>query len=51
MIIYIMTQKCINIDNLKLSKSYADLSRLNGFCGLAGLNKVCVNVLEVGTEK
>jgi hypothetical protein len=51
MIIYIVTQKCIHIDNLKLSKSYADLLRLNGFCGLAGLNKVCVNGLEVGTEK
>jgi hypothetical protein len=46
-----MTQKCIHIDNLKLSKIYADLSRLNGFCGLADLNKVCVNALEVGTEK
>ncbi len=51
MIIFKMTQKCINIDNLKLSKSYADLSRLNDFCGVAGLNKVCVNGLEVGTEK
>lgn len=34
MIIYKMIQKCINIDNLKLSKSHADLSRLNGCTGL-----------------
>lgn len=53
MIIYKMIQKCINIDNLKLSKSHADLSRLNGYCGLDGLdglNKVCLNEHEVGTE-
>lgn len=48
------TQIIINKDDLKNAKSHSDLSRLNGCCGLDGLdglNKVCINGHEIGTEK
>lgn len=44
----------ININDLKNSKNHGDLSRLNGCCGLDGedgLNRLCVNGHEIGTEK
>lgn len=47
------TQIIINKDDLKNAKSHSDFSRLNGCCGLDGLdglNKVCINGHEIGTE-
>ena len=44
----------INIKDLKNSKNHTELTRLNGCCGLDGtdgLNKVCLNGHEIGTEK
>ncbi len=47
-------QIIINKDDLKNAKNHSDPSRLNGCCGLDGLdgpNKICVNGHEIGTEK
>jgi hypothetical protein len=47
-------QIIINIKDLKNSKNHTDPSRLNGCCGLDGtngLNKLCINGHEIGTEK
>ena len=47
------TQIIINMADLKNSKNHSDPSRLNGCCGLDGLhglNKVCINGHEIGTE-
>lgn len=47
-------QIIINIQDLKNAKNHFDLSRLNGCCGLDGangLNKLCINGHEIGTEK
>ncbi|MBA4054094.1 MAG: hypothetical protein C0490_05220 [Marivirga sp.] len=44
----------INIKDLKNSKNHDDIRRLNGCCGLDGtdgLNKLCLNGHEIGTEK
>ena len=47
-------QVIINIQDLKNSRNHTDPSRLNGCCGLDGtdgLNKLCMNGHEIGTEK
>jgi len=44
----------INLKDLKNSKNHTDASRLNGCCGLDGMdgrNKTCINGHEIGTEK
>ncbi|MBA9078664.1 hypothetical protein [Rufibacter quisquiliarum] len=44
----------INCADLKNAKNHPDIIRLQGCCGLDGLNgnnKVCINGHEVGTEK
>ncbi|MDH5598312.1 MAG: hypothetical protein OEY34_04260 [Cyclobacteriaceae bacterium] len=44
----------INIHDLINAKNYPDFKRLNGCCGLDGmdgLNKVCINGHEIGTAK
>lgn len=46
-------QIAINLKDKLNMKSHSDLSRLNGCCGLdgfGGLNQVCLNNHEVGTE-
>ena len=43
----------INLNDLINSKHHSDASRLNGCCGLDGLdgiNTVCINNHEIGTE-
>jgi hypothetical protein len=47
-------QIIINKTDLINSKNHSDPSRLNGCCGLDGtdgLNKICTNGHEIGTEK
>lgn len=44
----------INVQDLLNSKNHSNASRLNGCCGLDGcdgLNKVCINNHEIGTER
>jgi len=43
----------INLKDLKNEKRHSDLSRTNGCCGLDGLdgiNTVCINDHEIGTQ-
>lgn len=44
----------MNLNDLINSKYHSDSSRLNGCCGndgLDGINRVCKNNHEIGTEK
>ncbi|OZT11108.1 hypothetical protein CHN50_18370 [Priestia aryabhattai] len=40
----------INMKDLINSKHHPDGDRLNGCCGLDGMNRVCLNGHEIGTE-